>query len=287
RASEQENADLLWALRGGGGNFGVVTAMEFQLHPVGPTVAAATVFHDLETAPDVLRAYRAFATGAPDSVACYAMIVNAPPDFPPEHQGKPVLAIVACCSGSVAEGLTRLRPLGQWGAPLVSVIDEMPYVALQQAFNAGNPHGGRYYWKAQHLPELSDGLLDTVVRFARDLHGPMTIIGIEPLGGAHAQVPSDATAFAYRDVPFSLGIWTGWENPADDEANMAWTRSFFTAVQPFGTGVYVNYLSEDEGDRVEEAYGRNYAKLVELKRRWDPDNLFHENQNIPARTQPA
>lgn len=279
-ASETENADLLWGLRGGGGHFGVVTSLEFQLHPVGPTVAAATVFHAVDTAPDVLRRYRDYAGNAPDAVACYAMVVNAPPDFPPEHQGKPVLAIVACCSGSVDEGLRLLAPLADWGRPLVTVIDEMPYVALQQAFNAGNPHGGRYYWKTQHLEALTDELLDTVVQFARDLHGPLSIIGIEPLGGAQGRVAADATAFPYRDVPFSLGIWSGWTDPADDEVNTAWTRRFFEAVKPFGAGVYVNYLGADEADRIEEAYGGNYARLVELKRRWDPDNLFGV---LPAR----
>ncbi|MGE0621410.1 MAG: FAD-binding oxidoreductase [Pseudomonadales bacterium] len=273
-ASETENADLLWGLRGGGGSFGVVTSLEFRLHPVGPMVAAATVFHAMDSAPEVLRRYREYATSAPDSVACYAMVVNAPPDFPPEHQGKPVLAVVACCSASVAEGLEMLAPLATWGSPLLSVVDEMPYVALQQAFNAGNPHGGRYYWKTQHLTDLNDELLDTVVRFASDLHGPLSIIGIEPLGGAQGRVASDATAFPYRDVPFSLGIWSGWTDAADDDANITWTRRFFEAVRPHGAGVYVNYLGADEGDRLEEAYGANYARLVELKRRWDPDNVF-------------
>jgi len=247
-------------------------------------VAAATVFHAIDTAPEVLRRYRDYATSAPDAVACYAMVVNAPPDFPPEHAGKPVLAIVACHSGPVAEGLEQLAPLAGWGTPLVCVIDEMPYVALQQAFNAGNPHGARYYWKTQHLNTLSDELLDTVIRYARDLKGPMSIIGIEPLGGAQGRIAADAAAFPYRNVPFSLGIWSGWTEEADDEANIAWTRSFFDAAKPFGAGVYVNYLGADEADRIREAYGSNYDRLIELKRKWDPHNLFHENQNIALNT---
>jgi hypothetical protein len=280
-ASEQENEDLLWALRGGGGNFGVVTSLEFRLHPVGPMVAAAFVFHAIDSAPEVLRAYRDFATAAPDEIACYAMMVNAPPDLPPEFQGKPVLAIVACCSADADEGLERLAPLGEMGNPIATTVDKLPYAILQTSFDAGNPHGQRYYWKTQHLGELSDDLLETVARYATDLHGPLTIIGIEPLGGAVSRTEASATAFPYRNVPFSLGIWTGWEDPADDDANVAWTRDFFEAVKPFGAGVYVNYLGEDESDRIGEAYGSNYARLMQVKRRWDPDNFFRLNHNIP------
>ncbi|HEY5647111.1 MAG TPA: FAD-binding oxidoreductase [Pseudomonadales bacterium] len=281
-ASESENPDLLWALRGGGGNFGVVTSLEFALHPVGPMVAAATVFHPIETAAQVLRAYRDYALSAPDQVACYAMVVNAPPDFPPEQQGKPVLAIVAVCSCAVEEGLALLAPLATWGSPVVSVIDAMPYLTLQQMFNAGNPHGARYYWKTQHLTGLPDDFLATLVRFAADLHGPLSIIGIEPLGGAQGRVAADATAFAHRDVAFSLGIWTGWTEAAEDEANITWTRAFFDAVRPYGAGVYVNYMGTDESDRIREAYGDNYERLRAIKQRWDPENLFRENHNIAA-----
>jgi len=275
-ASESENADLLWGLRGGGGNFGVVTSLEFQLHPVGPMVAAATVFHAMDTASEVLRLYRNYALSAPDDVVCYAMIVNPPPDFPPEHQGKPLLAIVGCCSGTVEDGLRLLAPLAEWGSPLVTAIDAMPYVVLQQAFNAGNPHGGRYYWKSQHLTELPDDLIDTVVRLGNDLHGSLSIIGIEQLGGAMSRIAPNATAFPYRNVPFSLSIWGGWPDAADDEANIAWCRTFFDTVKPFGAGVYANYVGADEADRIEEAYGDNYARLRELKKKWDPDNLFSE-----------
>jgi len=279
-ASEAENADLLWALRGGGGNFGVVTSLEFQLHELGPKVAAATVFHEVDAAPEVLRTYRDFALSAPDELACYAMFVNAPPDFPPEHQNKPVLAIVACYSGEISRGLELLAPLASWGTPLLSAIDEMSYIVLQTAFNAGSPHGARYYWKSQYLTSLPDELIDTLAEFAGDLHGSYSIIGIEPLGGFQGRVAPSATAFAYRDVPFSLGIWTGWSDAAEDERNIAWTRKFFETVRPFGSGVYVNYLGEDEADRVGEAYGDNFARILEIKKKWDPENLFRENQNI-------
>ena len=279
-ASDDENPELMWALRGGGGNFGVVTSLEFQLHPVGPDVAAAVVFYPMDQAGDVLRRYRAFAEAAPDALACYAMVVNAPPDLPTEHQGRPVLAIVGCHADDVDAGKALLQPVTAFGQPISALVDAMPYTALQTSFDAGNPTGQRYYWKSQHLTGLPDELIDAVCRFAGDLHGEFTIIGIEPLGGAYGRVSPDATAFPHRDVPFSLGIWTGWAEPAADADNVAWTRDFFAAVQPFGAGAYVNYLGDDEGDRIDEAYGGNLARLVEIKRRWDPDNLFRVNQNI-------
>ncbi|MEZ5561229.1 MAG: FAD-binding oxidoreductase [Pseudomonadales bacterium] len=256
-AGETENPELLWALRGGGGNFGVVTSLEFRLHEVGPQVASATVFHAIEAAPEVLRFYRDYSASAPDEVACYAMIVNAPPDLPETFQGRPVLALVACYSGAVTDGLRLLEPLGQFGQPIAANITEVPYKLLQTAFDAGNPKGGRYYWKSQHLTGLPDDMIDATVRFANDLHGSLTIIGIEPLGGAQGRVAPDATAFAHRDVPYSFGIWTGWTDAADDAANIAWTP--FEAVQPFGAGAYVNYLGEDEGDRLDEPTGTTTA----------------------------
>jgi FAD/FMN-containing dehydrogenase len=280
RASETENADLLWGLRGGGGNFGIVTSLEFQLHPLGPIVAAAIVFHPIDAARDVLTHYRNFTASAPDEVACYAMIVNAPEDLPAEHQGRPVLALIACYSGDVEKGKSLLAPLAGFGKPISALVDGLPYSVLQTSFDAGNPAGERYYWKTQHLSGLDDGLLDAVVRFGTDLHGTLSIIGIEPLGGAQGRVDPGATAFAHRHTPFSLGIWCGWSDPDDDAANIDWTRRFFDAVKPYGAGVYVNYLGEDEGDRIDEAYGDNLARLVALKRKWDPENVFCANQNI-------
>ena len=279
RASADENPDLFWALRGGGGNFGVVTSLEFQLHEVGPMVATATLFYAIEDARAVLDQYRTFNETAPDELACYAMIVNAPEDLP-EQQGKAVLAIVGLYSGNVEEGLALMTPLKEMGTPLVAVIDQAPYKVMQTAFDAGNPHGARYYWKSQYLAGLDDELLDIVVDRALDFQGEHTIIGIEPIGGAHGRVDPAATAFACRNVPYSLGIWTGWQDPGQDDANIAWTRNFFDAVSSFGAGAYVNYLGEDESDRLDEVYGGNYARLKEVKQKWDPDNLFRLNHNI-------
>ncbi len=279
RASKDENPDLFWALQGGGGNFGVVTSLEFQLHAVGPMVATATIFHAIEDARGVLDLYRTFNENAPDALACYAMIVNAPEDLP-DQQGKAVLAIVGLYSGNVDEGLKLMQPLAEMGSPLVAVLDEMPYSVMQTAFDAGNPHGARYYWKSQYLGGLADDFLDIIVEQALDLHGEHTIIGIEPLGGAQGRVDPGATAFACRDVPYSLGIWTGWQDAQKDEENIAWTRAFFDAVASYGAGAYVNYLGEDESDRLDEVYGPNYARLKEVKQKWDPDNLFRLNHNI-------
>jgi FAD/FMN-containing dehydrogenase len=282
RASETENADLFWACRGGGGNFGVVTSLEFRLHEVGPEVAVAQVFHPIEAAGEVLRFYREYTAAAPDETACYALIVNVPPvePFPEASQGKPAIALVACDAGPVAEGKARLAPLAAFGNPILAFVDAMPYTALQSSFDAGNPKGQRYYWKSMHLAVLSDDALDTVARHCADFHGDFTIVGIEPLGGAFGRIAPDATAFPHRDVPYSFGVWTGWADPANDAANIAWTRAFHDAMTPYGAGAYVNYLGEDEGGRVEEAYGVNWARLQEVKRRWDPDNLFRMNQNI-------
>ena len=279
-ASDSENEDLLWALRGGGGNFGIVTSLEFQLHEVGPLVATAMVFHPIAAAGEVLNFYRDFAAEAADEVACYAMFVNAPPDFPAEYQGCPVLVLVGCYAGDVELGMQQLAPLGEFGTPIVADIGALPYVELQTSFDAGSPAGERYYWKSQHLSGLDDELLDTVVRFASDLHGEFTIVGIEPLGGAQGRVESSANAFVYRDVPFSFGIWSGWSDAEDDETNIRWTRDFFAAMHPFNAGAYVNYLGEDEGGRVAEAYGDNFSRLMQIKQKWDPQNLFQMNQNI-------
>ncbi len=279
RASETENADLFWALRGGGGNFGVVTSLEFRLHEVGPLVATATVFHPIEDAREILHFYRSFSESAPDELACYAMIVNAPENVP-DQSGRPVLALVGVYCGSVEEGKRLMTPLAEHGTPLMAVVDGMPYAVMQTAFDAGSPHGARYYWKSQYLAGLDDALLDTIVEHTQTFTGEHTIIGIEPLGGAQSRVAPGATAFIHRDVAYSLGIWAGWQNPADDAANIAWTRTFFDAVAPFGAGAYVNYLGDDESDRLGEVYGDNYARLLEIKRKWDPDNLFRLNHNI-------
>jgi hypothetical protein len=208
------------------------------------------------------------------------MIVNTPPDFPEEHQGKKLLALVGCASGDIDSGHAELAPLGDIGNPILAAIEPMPYAVLQTAFDAGSPTGARYYWKSQHLSELSDEILDKVVEIANDMHGDLTIIGIEQLGGACGRIDPQTSAYAHRASPFCLSIWTGWTDSSQDAANIAWTRSSFDAISQYGTGVYVNYMSDDETDRIGEAYGENFSKLLDIKKKWDPQNVFSGNQNI-------
>ena len=210
------------------------------------------------------------------------MTVRCPPadPFPEAHWGQPVLALIGCSSGDVEEGKALLEPVASFGEPIFSFVDAMPYTVLQTSFDAGNPSGERYYWKSHYLGELSDEVLDVVASFSSDLKGDFTIVGIEPVNGAAGRVEVSASAYPHRGSDYSFGIWTGWSQPQDDVANIAWTRQFYEAMKPFGVGAYVNYLDTDEAARVGEAYGANYSRLVEIKKKWDPDNLFRLNQNI-------
>lgn len=287
-ASEEEHPDLFWALRGGGGNFGVVTSFEFQLHPVGPEILTAQLFHRIEDAERVLRAYRDVMAAAPDELACYPIILNVPPvdPFAAELQGKPALALVGCYSGDPADGEPAIAPLAALGEPFLNVVAPMPYAAFQSAFDAGTPDGARYYGKAHLLPDLSDAAIATVLDHVEDLPGAFSTIFFESLGGAIARRPADATAWPHRDAAYGFAVQAGWIDPDDDQAEIAWVRRIHEAMAPHATGgVYVNYMDGDEADRVTAAYGDHYRRLAEIKERWDPDNLFRANHNIapPAR----
>jgi len=276
-ASATEHPDLFWALRGGGGGFGIVATFELRLHPIGPEVMTAQVFHAMDGAAEALAFYRDFMSTAPDEAACYPLFVNVPPvdPFPEQHQGKTALVFVGCHAGSLEDGAEALRPLGTFGAPFFSAIAPMPYAALQQSFDAAAPDGGRFYWKAHYLEELSDALIETLVARVDPLPGPYSNVFVECLGGAVARVAPEATAFPHRGVRFSLGISTGWADTADDEAAIAWTRSLFEATASYASGgVYVNYLDRDEEDRVEAAYGANLPRLDNVRRTYDPEGLL-------------
>lgn len=282
RANATSHADLFWALRGGGGNFGIVTEFEFRLHPLGPEIMTAQVFYAMETAGTVLRAYRDFMAKAPDELACYAVCVPIPPvdPFPADLHGKTACALVGCYSGSIAEGQKLLAPLGRFADPLVATLAPVAYTLLQQSFDAGAPDGKRYYWKSHYLNRLSDEVIDIVLRFAPNLPGPYSNVFFESMGGAISRVPADATAFPHRQAPFSIGISSGWEDEDQDAAAIAWTRAFHQALVPHGTGVYANYLDFDETERVAAAYGSNYARLRTIKGTYDLENLFRLTQNI-------
>ncbi len=286
-ASEEDNPDLFWALRGGGGNFGIVTSFEFRLHEVGPEVVTAQIFYPYENAREVLHSYLEFMADAPDELLCYAFAANVPPAPPfPEHlHRKTCIALVACYSGSTDKGLSLLEPLRKIGQPILDLISPVPYTSLQQTFDTGMPKGARYYWKAHFIKELTDEAIETVIKLSDPLPGPYSMIGIEPLGGAVSRVDSNATAFAHRDASFSFGMWSGWVDPADDDKSVAWTRKYHEAMRPFASGgAYLNYLDHDDGSMVAATHGANYARLQKIKAKYDPDNFFSMNQNItPAK----
>jgi len=219
----------------------------------------------------------------PDELSVYAALLTAPPEpFVPTHlQGAPIVAFALCHAGPLEEGEKLIRPLREFGPPAVDLVAPMPYTALQSMLDGGNQPGFLNYWKAGFLTALSDDLLDTVVAHSVSAPSPITQVLFEHVHGAANRVAADATAFPHRDANYSFGIYSGWSDPQDSDRQIEWTREFWAAMQPFTTGaVYVNYLSEDESDRVGSAYGANYERLVALKNKYDPGNLFRLNQNL-------
>ena len=284
-ASEAENADLFWAIRGGGGNFGIVTSFEYRLHAVGPIVLAGPVFHLLEDAPDVLRFYREFIAAAPDELTTIFELSVAPPApfLPEEVHGKQVVMVGACYAGSPDRGAEIVRPLKQFGRPIVDLLEPRPYRSLQSMFDPMVPHGWHRYWKSVELPPLTDMAIDTLVEHAPAVTSPKSYCIVFQLGGALARVGEGKTAFSQRDAAHNVNINAVWtEDDPDGERHVAWAQDFFDAMHPHsGERVYVNFLGEEGGSRVRQAYGaRNYERLVELKRAYDPTNFFRLNQNI-------
>ena len=283
RASDTENPDLFWAIRGGGGNFGIVTSFEFRLHPVGPEVFAGLVVHALDDAPAVLRFYREFMKTAPEELACWFVMRQAPPlpFLPPEWHGREILALAICHSGDPADAESVSAPLRGFGSPVGAHVGPMPFTAWEQILDPLLTPGARNYWKSHDFTELSDGLVEVLVDAARHIPDPQTEIAFAELGGAVARVPDGATAYGHRNAEYVINVHGRWADPEKDQACIAWARRLFDAAAPFATGaVYVNFLTQEETDRVPAAYGANYARLVEVKRRYDPENLFRVNQNI-------
>lgn len=285
RASEADNPDLFWGIRGGGGNFGVVTSFEFQLHPLGPEVLAGLLVHPFEDAATVLRYYRDFVSTLPDETSVWAVMRKAPPlpFLPAEWHGREVVVLAAFHAGDMQVGERRLQPLRQFGHPIADVIGPHPYTAWQQAFDPLLTPGARNYWKSHDFVGLSDGLLDTLIAYAGRLPSPQCEIFVGQVGGAMNRTPASATAYPHREAEFIMNVHGRWSDPADDAACTAWARGLFRDAAPFATGgVYVNFMPADETDRVRGgAYGANYDRLVALKDRYDPENLFRLNQNIP------
>jgi FAD/FMN-containing dehydrogenase len=282
-ADENENADLFWGVRGGGGNFGVVTSFEYDLQEVGPEVLGGLIVHPFDDAAELLRFHQDFVADAPDELCCYAAIQAAPsvPFVPEEMYGETVVVFAPCYSGPVEDGEEVVEPLREVGTPVADIVQPMPFTAMQSMLDELLAPGLRNYWKTQLVDPLSDEAIDVIVDHGRDLPSPMSQIVLEHLGGAISRVEPDATAYRHRNAAFSFNVFPRWEDPADDEAHIEWARDVYEAITPYATdGVAVNFLSQEGADRVRAAYGNNYERLVELKNEWDPENLFHVNQNV-------
>ena len=281
-ASEEDHADLFWALRGGGGNFGVVTSLEFRLHPV-KDVYGGPMFFELNEAENVLRFYREHIATAPEQLGAFPAFQIAPPlpFIPEDRHGDTLVAIVACWAGPLEEGERALEPFHEVAPVVAEMIGPMPYPALNSAFDGLLPPGLQHYWKANFVKELTDEAIAAHVE-----HGPAvpyvsSTMHIYPINGAAHRVQPDATAFAYRDANFATVIVGVWPDPAQNEANIAWVRRYYEATEPHSEeGGYVNFMAGDDQDRIRANYKGNYDRLVQIKRRYDPDNVFHMNQNI-------
>lgn len=286
RASDSENPDLLWALKGGGGNFGVVTTFEFRLHEVGPEILTAQAFHLFDHAADVLRFYRDFIAAAPNEVGCAALVLRIPPaePFPEEHHGKMAVALVANYSADIEDGKEHLRPIEEFGNPVFSAMTPMPFKVLQSVFDDGYPEGARYYWKSHYLRELPDAAIDSIIAHTGAMPGEFTAFGFETMGGAVNQVDPAVTAFPHRNAAFNFAVFGGWTDPAQDDEVIAWSRALHDCMEPHSTGgAYVNYMQDEAGDQMETAYGANYDRLQRVKSKYDPDGLFDAHQRIGAK----
>ena len=281
RASAAENQDLFWAVRGGGGNFGVVSSFEYRLFPVGPTVSGGLIAYPFECAREMLRFYRDFTVSIPDEHTVAATLVHAP-----DGSGTKLAAMVACHSGALAEGEAAIKPLKEFGSPVIDAVGPMPYCQLNSMLDDGYPKGALNYWKSSFLAQLSDDAIDTMIENFARCPTPMGQLLLEHFHGAATRVGPTDTAFPHRAEGYNFLVASQTINPAISDRCTAWVRQTYAAMEPFiAPGRYVNYLDDDEaGDSVPAAYGQNYRRLQEIKTKYDPNNLFHMNQNIlPSR----
>ena len=284
QASSDDEPDLFWGLRGGGGNFGVVTSFEYRLHEVGPLVLAGPVGYALEDGAGVLRAYREAVADAPDELTTILTLRLVPPlpAYPEDLHGRPVVNIVACYVGDLEDGARVVQPLRELGTPLYDMLTPRPFVELQRLFDSTVQWGWRYYWKSWELPELADGAIDTLLDACSDLPTRSSYVILFQLGGEIARVPEAVTAYPQRDAAFNVNVNGVWEADEDRERAVDWARRLFEALAPFAPGrAYVNFMGDEGQDRVRAAYGpEKYARLVAVKDRYDPDNVFRSTQNI-------
>lgn len=283
RGSENDNADLFWAVRGGGGNFGVVTQFEFQLYPVGPEILGGLMVFPFNQAQQILTKYRQFVNSAPEELNVWVVLRQAPPlPFLPENvHGKEVVVLPIFYSGAAAEAEKLIAPLRAFGTAHGEHIGVQSYREWQKAFDPLLTPGARNYWKSHNFTDLGDAALDSIIEFAGRLPSPQCEIFIGLIAGAPNRIAPGAMAYGHRDAKFVLNVHGRWDEAQDDQKCIAWAREFFKASAPYASdGAYVNFMTEEEGDRVAAAYGSNYDRLVEIKRRYDPENVFHMNQNI-------
>ena len=283
RASETENADLFWGLRGGGGNFGVVTRFEYQLHPVGPELLSGMFVFPFDQAKSVITQFARFTESAPEELSVWMVTRKAPPlPFLPENvHGEQVVVLPLCYLGDPAAGEELIAPIRGFATPLGEHIGVMPFAAWQQAFDPLLTPGARNYWKSHNFNQLSEGAIDALIEYAGTMPSPHCEIFIAAIGGQTTRVAPEAMAYSSRDANYVLNVHGRWESAADDERCIAWARDFFAKTKPFaGDGAYINFLTEDETDRIASAYGATYNRLVEIKKKYDPSNLFRMNHNI-------
>ncbi|HEX5606306.1 MAG TPA: FAD-binding oxidoreductase [Candidatus Binatia bacterium] len=284
RASENENSDLFWALRGGGGNFGVVTSFEYRLFPVGPEIIAGAIAWPAEDARRVLDMYRSLTEQAPRELTCVAALRMAPPApwLAKEIHGKPIVALFFCHTGTISEGEKLAAPIKAFGSPVGDIVQRRSYVSQQSLLDATQPKGRRYYWKSEYLPTLEPELLAKTIEHARGMLSPHSVILLFHLDGELNRLSDAHSAVGNRTTRSVLNIAASWEKSEDDHANVEWARAAWRDLRRFSTGgTYVNFLTEEEGDeRIRAAYGNNYERLAEVKSKWDPDNLFRMNKNI-------
>jgi len=283
RASTGENDDLFWGVRGGGGNFGIVTSFEFRLHAVGPNVLSGLIVFPFEEARSVLAQFAGFTATMPDELNVWMVTRKAPPlpFLPADVHGKEVVVLAMCYAGDPNEGAGLIEPLRGFGKAHGEHIGVQPYAAWQQAFDPLLAKGARNYWKSHNFTQLGDGALDTIVEYGGKLPSPQCEIFVGTIGGQTARVAPDAMAYSCRDARYVMNVHGRWESPADDDRCIAWAREFFAKSQPFASaGAYINFLTQEEMDRIAFAYGPTFKRLVDLKSKYDPTNFFRMNQNI-------
>jgi FAD/FMN-containing dehydrogenase len=285
KASPAEHPDLFWAIRGGGGNFGVVTQFEFRLHPVGPLVTSAIPFYPATNAADALRFFREYMATAPEEVFALAEFWSLPdgPAFPADRVGEPVIVFIGVHTGPLEEGERSLRPLREFDSPIVDLSGQLPWTEMQQFYDDDYPDGMRYYWKSVYLEELDDAVIDVLVAHSVQRPSALSNVDVWYLGGAFGRVDPDETAFGSRDARVMIGVEANWRSPHEDEANITWARDAIDALRPLSSGrSYVNFggFAEESERLVQEVYRQNVRRLAQIKAGYDPDNLFRVNPNI-------